>query len=63
LAEKFFFVKALSKALLGERGSVVQWILIIVVCALLTAVFFSAVKPGASDFSSGLGELFNRIVK
>jgi hypothetical protein len=59
----FSFVKKLFKALLDERGSVIQWILIIIICALLTVAFFGAVKPGASDFSMELGEAFNRIVK
>lgn len=62
MAEKLFFAKVLSKALLSERGGVVQWILIIIICALLTVAFFSAVKPGASNFSTELGELFNRLV-
>lgn len=63
MGKKLSFAKKLFKALLDEKGSVVQWILIIIICALLTVAFFNAVKPGASSFSTELGELFTRIVK
>lgn len=46
-----------------ERGMAVQWIVLIIVAAIMVGVFFKRVKPGANEFSRGLGESFNRIVK
>jgi len=46
-----------------ERGMAVQWIVLVIVAAIMVGVFFKRIKPGTNNFSRELGESFNRIVK
>jgi len=46
-----------------ESGTSVEWIVLIIIAAIITGIFFVKVKSGTNSFSKELGESFERIVK
>jgi len=55
--------KIVKKFFKDESGVSVEWVVLVIIAAIMTSVFFVKVKSGTNSFSKELGKSFERIVK